>query len=157
MRKLFYLVLVVLCASFNQDQGGFYKALSSNSESRIEQELITLGKLKQSSQHLAFEGALLMKKASFEKSVNNKVKLFKKGARLLETEIESNSSSVEFRFIRLAVQEHAPGVLKYNKKLQEDKTAVIQGFSKLGSALKAVILDYSKTSKVLKETDLKGN
>jgi hypothetical protein len=159
MKKQFiwYVMLWLLCASFRQDRSAFYKALSSKSEDLIDQQLELLEKGKPTSQNLVFEGALLMKKASFQKAANNKVKMFKKGARQLEAEIEKSPSNVEYRFIRLTIQENAPGILKYNKKIDEDKYMVINGYQKLEGELRSIILDYSKSSRILKEPDLKGN
>jgi hypothetical protein len=159
MKKQFiwYVMLIVVCASFGQDRSTFYKVLSSKSEDLIDQQLALLEKEKRTPQNVAFEGALLMKKASFQKGASNMVKMFKSGARQLEAEIEKSPSNVEYRFIRLTIQEHAPGILKYNKKLDEDKSAVIAGYPKLGGELRSVILDYSKRSRILKEPDLKGN
>ncbi len=76
---------------------------------------------------LAYQGALYMKKADFVKGVKDKIKTFKKGAQILEDEIAKKPSNAEFRFLRLAVQEHAPRILKYNKNINEDKKAVIDG------------------------------
>ncbi len=98
-----------------------------------------------------------MKKAGFEKGVKNKVKTFKQGAKGLEGEIDKNPSNVEYRFLRLTIQEHAPGILKYNKNLNDDKAAVVRGYEKLDVAFKSVVLAYAKNSKVLHESELKGN
>ena len=156
------LILIFLCVisltafRFTQsDKQAFYKALSSGDEAAIDQKLADLGKEKQSPRINAYTGALTMKKAGFIKGVKGKVKTFKTGAQLLESEIKSNPGNTEYRFLRLTVQEHAPGVLKYNKQLEEDKQAIIAGYDKLDSDLKSVIVNYAKDSKVLSAADLK--
>ena len=137
------------------DKQAFYKALSSGDEAAIDQKLADLSKEKQSPRINAYKGALTMKKAGFVKGVKGKVKTFKTGAHLLEDEIKNSPANTEYRFLRLAIQEHAPGILKYNKQLDEDKQAVISGFNKLDSDLKSVVIDYAGDSKVLSAADLK--
>lgn len=96
-----------------------------------------------------------MKKAGFLKGVNNKVKTFKKGAGLLEGEIRIIRDNVEYRFLRLIIQEHAPKILKYNKNLEEDKKVVLTGYEKLDPDLQKIIKNYSASSGVIKKEDLK--
>ncbi|MHA4741495.1 hypothetical protein [Dyadobacter sp. MSC1_007] len=150
-----FLLICVAAAEAQIDKGTYYKALASGEEQSINQALAKLEGQKASPKVNAYKGALTMKKAGFVKGVGGKVKTFKQGAHLLEEEIKSNPQNTEFRFLRLAVQEHAPGILKYNKELQEDKQAVVSGFDKLDTELKGVIADYARDSKVLKEADLK--
>lgn len=152
---LFLLLAVVFRIHAQIDKGLYYKALSSGEEASIDKVLAKLENEKSSSKVNAYKGALTMKKAGFVKGVGGKVKTFKKGASLLEDEIKSNPDNTEFRFLRLTVQEHAPGILKYNKEIDVDKQAVVSGYDKLDTALKNVIADYAKDSKVLKESDLK--
>lgn len=149
------LFVVVIKANAQLDKGAYYKALSSGEEESIDKVLAKLENEKGSPKVNAYKGALTMKKAGFVKGVGGKVKTFKKGAHLLEDEIKSNPGNTEFRFLRLTVQEHAPGILKYNKEIDADKQAVVSGFDKLDADLKTVIVDYAKDSKVLKEADLK--
>lgn len=137
------------------DKGTFYEALSSGEEDSIDKMLSKLESEKSTPKVNAYKGALTMKKAGFVKGVGGKVKTFKKGAHLLEDEIKSNPGNTEFRFLRLTIQEHAPGILKYNKEIDADKQAVVSGYAKLDADLKHVIAGYAKDSKVLKESDLK--
>ena len=137
------------------DKEVYYKALASGQEESIDKVLAKLDAEKSSSKINAYKGALTMKKAEFVKGVGGKVKIFKKGATLLEEQIKSNPGNTEYRFLRLTVQEHAPGILKYNKEIDADKQAVVSGYDKLDADLKSVIADYAKDSKVLKESDLK--
>lgn len=138
------------------DKKAFYNTLSSGSEEMIDNELKVLDQANASSQVTAYQGALLMKKAGFVKGVKGKVKTFKMGAKKLEGEIEKRPASVEYRFLRLTIQEHAPKILNYDKKMEEDKAIVMAGYEKCDTSLKSVIANYSLSSKVLKESDLKG-
>lgn len=159
MKRMAAVCLVLVLAAFTAqaqiDKQVYYKAFSSGEEESIDKVLAKLETEKSSSKVNAYKGALTMKKAGFVKGVGGKVKTFKKGAHLLEDEIKSNPDNTEFRFLRLAIQEHAPGILKYNKELDADKQAVVSGYAKLDTGLKSVIADYAKDSKVLKESDLK--
>jgi hypothetical protein len=133
----------------------FYRALSGNSVEKINQEIGILenGNPVQSAD--AYKGALYMKKASFPATLNEKLSLFKNGKALLENEIAKQTGNIEFRFLRLIIQENAPGFLAYNNNIQEDKNSIINGFSKLDIELKNIILEYSKQSKILQTSDLK--
>ena len=161
MRKLSFLLAfsMFMLSSFSVfqiDKNAFYKALSAGSEEIIDNELKGLDQARPSSQVSAYQGALLMKKAGFVKGVKGKVKIFKLGAKKLEEEIDKNASNVEYRFLRLTIQEHAPGILHYNKELNKDKAAIITGFEKLDTTLKSIIASYAQSSKVLNESDLRG-
>jgi len=160
MKRLMAVCLALLLgaavsAQAQVDKGTFYEALSSGEEDSIDKMLSKLESEKSTPKVNAYKGALTMKKAGFVKGVGGKVKTFKKGAHLLEDEIKSNPGNTEFRFLRLTIQEHAPGILKYNKEIDADKQAVVSGYAKLDADLKHVIAGYAKDSKVLKESDLK--
>jgi hypothetical protein len=157
-RSLIYFLLIGALAAFTtrqSDKNAYYQALSSGQEQVIDGVLSKLETEKASARVNAYKGALTMKKAGFVKGVGSKLKTFKKGAQLLEEEIKGNPTNAEFRFLRLTIQEHAPGILNYDKELDEDKRAIVSGYSKLDAGLKEVISDYAKDSKVLKESDLK--
>ncbi|MGV3602140.1 MAG: hypothetical protein ACO1N1_13095 [Dyadobacter fermentans] len=160
MKRLMAVCLALLLgaavsAQAQVDKATFYEALSSGEEDSIDKMLSKLESEKSTPKVNAYKGALTMKKAGFVKGVGGKVKTFKKGAHLLEDEIKSNPGNTEFRFLRLTIQEHAPGILKYNKEIDADKQAVVSGYARLDADLKNVIAGYAKDSKVLKESDLK--
>lgn len=150
-----WLLISAMSVQAQIDKSTYYKAFASGEEQSIDNALAKLEAQKASPKMNAYKGALTMKKAGFVKGVGGKVKMFKKGAHLLEDEIKSNPQNTEFRFLRLAIQEHAPNILKYNKELDEDKEAIVSGFDKLDAELKGVITDYARDSKILKEADLK--
>lgn len=153
----FGFIFIILFSSFvtvTIDKTEFYKGFAAKSEGEIDAMIALLEKEKKSSINTAYRGALYMKKAGFVKGANGKVKTFKKGAELLEGEIADNPSNVEYRFLRLAIQEHAPKILKYNKNLERDKKAVAEGYRKLDPELKKTIKSYASDSGVLKVDDL---
>jgi hypothetical protein len=102
----------------------------------------------------AYLGAMMMKKAFLEKNVEEKLNTFRAGYKLLEAEITKSPQNAEFRFLRLAIQEHAPEFLKYNKNLQDDRYIVIEGYKKLDPLIQEFILQYGIKSKVLTVNDL---
>jgi hypothetical protein len=121
----------------------YYKVLASNDTVVINKQLNLLAK---SPTLKAFEGALLMKKSSFFKSPNQKLKCFKKGHKMLETEIQAHANNVEYRFLRFMIQEHAPQLLNYNRNIQEDKKAILSNYKSLTAELKKAIEDYVRAS-----------
>lgn len=153
----FGFIFIILFSAFvsrEVDKAEFYKAFSGKTEEEIDGMISILEKEKSSSLTSAYQGALYMKKADFVKGVNTKIKTFKKGAHILEEEIAKKPSNAEYRFLRLAVQEHAPKILKYNKNLNEDKKAVAEGFKSFDPELKKIVKGYAASSAVLKIDDL---
>jgi hypothetical protein len=153
----FFIVLFIFLSAFSVreiSKGEFYKVFSAKSEAGIDAMIEKLEHEKPSSLLYAYQGALYMKKADFVKGVNEKVRTFKKGARLLEDEITKKPSNTEYRFLRLTVQEHAPKILKYNKDLNADKKAIETGYKNLSPELKEIIKEYTSGSKLLKIDDL---
>jgi hypothetical protein len=158
VRIYFTIILFAVFSSFDsigKDRSSFFEVLSGKSEANIDKEIARLESESPTSLTKARRGALLMKKAEFVKGAGNKVKTFKAGAKLLEGEIAESPDNVEYRFMRLTIQEHAPGILKYNKNVQADKQLIISSFKKLDEDLKKVIRNYSEDSKIIKTVDLR--
>jgi hypothetical protein len=91
-----------------------------------------------------------MKKAGLVGGPGKKLRTFKDGHKRLEAAIQKDSNNAEYRFLRVMVQENAPGILNYNKELQTDGEFVNKHFEKLPPVVQKAITDYSKRSKVLK-------
>ncbi|MBV9963412.1 MAG: hypothetical protein JO072_14295 [Parafilimonas sp.] len=141
------------CTFFQQfDKTTFYQILKSGGIKEIDNEisLINSSGLKNKD---AFIGALQMKKADLLKVPKEKLKTFKEGATKLETVLRSDTSNVEFRFLRLIIQEHAPKVTKYNKNIAEDAAFIKTNYKKLSTDVQKILIDYSQTSKAIKPTD----
>ncbi|WP_031527619.1 hypothetical protein [Dyadobacter crusticola] len=152
-----YLILSLAFTAFAAakiERSVFYKALSSGDESVIDKTISSLESEKSTSRNKAYIAALTMKKAGFVKGAGEKLKVFKKGAQVLEEEIKSNPDNAEYRFLRLAIQEHAPKILKYNKQVDEDKRAIVAAYNKLDPGVQTAVADYAKNSKVLRPADL---
>lgn len=131
------------------DKAGFYNALSSNSTALLDEQL-QLVRSANVPEKEAYEGALLMKKAGLiNGTAKEKLNLFRSGNKLLEASIARNPKNIEYRFLRLIIQEHAPRVLKYRANVEEDSDLIRRNYKNLGDTLQDIILDYSKNSKAL--------
>lgn len=141
-----FFTTVIYSQSINQN---VYLALSDSSEVKLVEQINLLEKADSSSSSKAYLGALYMKQASFLKSVNAKIKTFKKGRFLLEEEIKAHQHNMEYRLLRLMIQENAPSILKYNKDIDLDLKAIYQNYNLLSPELKKQVFMYSKNSKYL--------
>jgi hypothetical protein len=152
MKFLIFLSLTVFTfnASAQLDRKAIYSALASDSKELVQKQLDGLQGAKESSEVKAFKGALQMKAAQFQKTAKDKMTLFNAGKKVLESEIKSNDGNVEYRFLRLLIQENAPKQLKYNGNIDEDVAAIIAGYSKLKESTKTAVESYAKKSASLK-------
>lgn len=98
----------------------------------------------------AYLGAIGMKTAEYQKSPGDKLKKFREGKVLLEKAIQIHPDNVEYRFLRLMIQENAPGILKYNTNIKEDVSLIKENISKASKEIKTAITNYSGVSENLK-------
>ena len=131
------------------DRPAFYSALRQNKKQLIDKQLELLNSAPAEIRQ-AFQAALLMRKAGLGGSPHQKLKLFREGHRGLEDAIKREPGNVEFRFLRLLIQENAPAILKYRDNLQEDSKIIENSYQTLPQEVQKQIADYSKKSKVLK-------
>ena len=127
--------------------------MSASNEDAINKQL-TLLKAADITGKEAYEGALLMKKAGIVGGPKMKLDLFKAGRKELEAVLNKDSTNTEFRFLRLMIQEHAPGILGYKNELEKDKLYIMNNFKKLSAVVQEAVVNYSKESKILKPADL---
>jgi len=152
---VFFLIFLHAFVSGAVDRKSFYAAFSEGSEESLDREIAKLSEGKNTSFSRACLGAAQMKKSDFLKGASNKVKLFKKGASLLEEEIKNAPNNAEYRFLRLTIQENAPKILKYNQDIEKDKEVLLAGYGRLDPDLKEIIRQYAGRSKIIKSGDLK--
>ena len=145
--------LIAANASQKINLTDFYSALQSQDTIKLNSFLHILEHDSTTSSR-AYTGALLMKKSSMQKSLNNKLSMFKQGKTLLEDAIKKENKNAEFHFLRLIIQENCPSFLKYQNNIKEDADTVKQMYKKISPTLKQAVLDYSKTSKTLKADEL---
>jgi hypothetical protein len=135
------------------EKSAFYSVMASGDIDAIDKQL-DIVENSSISEKEGYEGALLMRKAGIVKKAKEKLILFKKGRIKLETALLANNENIEFHFLRLAIEEHAPKIVKYRADIEKDKLLVIKNFKNLAPAVQNAIVDYCKTSKVLHKEDL---
>lgn len=149
----FIFFLSVLSFSASAQAGAtrkaFYAALAAGSVSMWDNQLAEIKKLKGNDME-AFEGTLLMRKSATLKVPVQKLNVFKRGHKLLESAIGKEPANAEYRFLRLMIQENAPKIVGYNKNIAEDANTVKNNFKSLPAEAQQAIVAYSKSSKVLK-------
>jgi len=125
------------------DKAAFYEVMALGDVNAINNELdVVKGRE-------GYEGALLMRKAGLVKKPKDKLAFFKAGRIKLETALLADNENIEFHFLRLAIEEHAPKIVRYRKDIGKDKELLIKNFKNLSQAVQHAILDYCKNSKVL--------
>lgn len=130
----------------------FYAVMKSGDLQAIDTEMEALNGAPEKDKE-GYEGALLMKKAGLMKKAKEKLKYFKEGRIKLETAIAANGDNIEFHFLRLAIEEHAPKIVKYHSDIPKDKELVVKHFNEQSPAVQHAILDYCNNSKVLHKED----
>lgn len=154
-RPVFLLLISILMYGFSPTsftRDAFYTAFQGNSYTDLNNLLDVAEKTKQDP---AYIGAMYLKLAGLEKSVQSKLRSFKKGKTLLDSAILKKPKKTEWRFLRFAIQENVPKFLKYDHNLEEDKKLIISGFSSCDKKLQTIILNYTKSSTILKASELK--
>ena len=127
----------------------FYKAMEHDKLELVNDQLDLL-KIVSIKEKDAFEGALIMKKAGLSTGAGKKLNLFKSGHKKLEAAIHKDTANAEFRFLRLMIQEHAPGIVGYKNELKKDCEYIRTSYKTLPQVVQHAIFDYNKKSKVLK-------
>lgn len=144
-----YLYISIVSLIINFSKADFYSVIAGDNENSITNYI---KKLESAASHdqKAYKGALLMKKASFQKTPKEKLAFFKEGKLLLEKEINANVKNTEYRFLRLIIQENAPKILKYNTNISEDAKWVAKYYELENQDVKNAVLSYAKNSETLK-------
>ncbi|GAC1301175.1 MAG: hypothetical protein NVSMB24_03500 [Mucilaginibacter sp.] len=135
------------------DKSGFYSVMASGDIDAVNKELDIVSQASITDKQ-GYEGALLMRKAGLVKKPKDKLSFFKAGRIKLETALLADNENIEFHFLRLAIEEHAPKIVKYKKDISGDKLLVVKHFKSLAPSVQHAILDYCRNSKVLSKEDL---
>jgi hypothetical protein len=130
------------------DKAGFYEVMKSGNLEAINNEIEAIKDAPEKERE-GYEGALLMKKAGLLKRPKERLSFFKQGRIKLETALLADNENTEFHFLRLAIEEHAPKIVKYHSDIEKDKALVLKNFKNLSPAVRHAILDYCENSKVL--------
>jgi hypothetical protein len=130
------------------EKATFYQVMDGGDIAAIANEL-TVVEASSTNNKEGYEGALLMRQAGMEKRPKKKLDLFKAGRIKLETALMNDKDNTEFHFLRLAIEEHAPKIVKYHSDIQSDKAIVVKNFKDLSPAVQQAIRQYCKRSTVL--------
>lgn len=145
---LHFICAVILALGFSKTE--FFKTLESGNQSSITAMEKKVAESTASEDQKAYYGAILMKTSEYQKTAGDKLKKFKEGKALLEGVIQNNSTNVEYRFLRLMIQENAPKILKYNTNISEDTALIKANLTKVSKEIKQAITNYESVSKNLK-------
>ena len=155
-RIILFLMFLILPAVYMHanaqqfDKASYYEVMRNGSIEAIDQQSMIL--LASSDENKdAYTGALLMKKAGLIKGASKKLNVFKEGSKKLEARIEKENKNAELRFLRLMIQEHAPGILNYRSDINADARIVHNSFKNFPPAVQAAVLDYRKQSNTLQQ------
>jgi hypothetical protein len=160
LRILFVIVTLVIPGLIQQgtaqqrirfDKGQFYDTMAGGDVDAIDNELILVKSA--SANKEGYEAALLLKKAGLISGPKKKLDLFKAGRIKMETAILNDADNTEYHFLRLAIEEHAPKIVKYHNDIENDKAIVKREFKNLSPVVQHAILDYCRNSKVLHAED----
>ena len=154
MKARVILIVLVISVSFVSAQktfneATFFAAIASEDLSLVDNQ-ISLLKKSSIKEKDAYVGALMMKKAGLVSSLRAKLEFFKIGHAKLQTAIENDPRNGTYRFLRLIIQENAPGILNYNDDITEDSRYINQVFDTLSPVVKNAAMDYGKRSKALR-------
>lgn len=147
MHLVLSILLILANSSFSKKN--YFEIIRSQNQEKIELLAGKLKKLPKSDDKNAYLGALLMKCADFQKTPKEKIEKFKAGKSMLEHEINENPTQVEYRFLRLMIQEHAPKFLKYHANIQSDVAFIKKYQNKLPKDLQLALKDYALNSENL--------
>jgi hypothetical protein len=134
------------------EKAEFYSVMRSGDMAAVDNEMTALDNAPAKEKD-GYTGALLMKKAGLMRKPKDRLKFFKEGRIKLETALMADNENTEFHFLRLAIEEHAPKIVRYHADIEKDKALVIKNFKNLSPAVQHAILDYCNNSKVLHKED----
>lgn len=150
--KLIFTLLFTFFSFFQSDleslRNSYSKANQSNENAK---NFIALAEKKSSSDVVtsAYKAAAKVLEAKVTTEKNKRKSYVKSGATSLESLIKSNPNNAELRVIRMSVQENIPKIVGYNKNLKEDKTFLINNYSKQNTDLKSYIKQFVAQSKTI--------
>lgn len=154
--NILFVWFIGLVSVFQQPSDSLIKSFqraSETVESATEFHNKAKGLKENSTQREAYEGAALITLAKYEKQLKKKKELMQEGAEKLEAAIEKQPNSVEYRMLRLILQENLPKIVRYNKNIKSDKDFIVLHFKDQNTVLKEWIKEYAKESKSFTESD----
>ncbi|MES2374954.1 MAG: hypothetical protein V4553_00155 [Bacteroidota bacterium] len=135
------------------DKAAFYAVMDRGNLEEVNNEVDVVA-ASSSPEKDGFTGALLMRKAGLVKLPAQKLKFFKAGRIKFDNAMSVDKDNVEYHFLRFAIQEHAPKIVKYRADIEADKKIIIASYKNLSPTVQHAIMDYTKNSKALHASDL---
>lgn len=102
---------------------------------------------------LAYKGASYTIISKFAKTISDKVRHLKEGARLIDQSAASEPNNIEIRLIRLSVQESVPKVVNYRKNKKEDKNFILAHYHEQKGILKDYVKNFILSSNSFSTAD----
>jgi hypothetical protein len=156
MKFIFSLVTAFILFFQSSDiealRNSYAKANQSNANT---QSFISIAEKQNGSDALTtgYKAAAQIMEAKITTEKGKRKSFVKAGATQLESIIKSNPNNIELRVIRLSVQENIPMIVGYRGSIKEDKTFIINNYSKQNTALKNYIKRFALQSKSMTEAD----
>lgn len=156
MKLLLSLLAGILMFFQNADiealRNSYAKASQSNANT---QSFINLAEKQSSSDAVTtgYKAAAQIMEARITTEKGKRKSFVKSGATSLEKTIKSNPNNAELRLIRLSVQENLPKIVGYRGSLKDDKTFLINNYSKQNAGLKSYIKRFASQSKTFTPAD----
>lgn len=141
-------LLAIIATTFSKAE--FFKTLETGEQSAVIALEKKLATVTVNEDQQAYYGTIMMKSAEYQKAAGDKLKKFKEGKTLLEGVIQSNPNNVEYRFLRLMIQENAPKILKYTANIKEDAAFIKSNQGKASKEVKTAMVNYAGVSANLK-------
>lgn len=143
-------LLIAIIAATGFSKAEFFKAMESGNQSEIVAMEKKISGSAVNGDQKAYYGAIMMKTSEYQKTPGEKLKKFKEGKILLENAIQSAPDNVEYRFLRLMIQENAPRILKYTSNIKEDVAFIKENLATVSKEVKAALTNYAGVSANLK-------
>ncbi len=142
---LFYFNLI-----FATGKSEFYDVFKGDSSEKVDELLQKYESIENPSLDISFYiGALYIKKSNYGSTMRKNIDTFKRGRDIIEDIINKNINNIEYRFIRLIIQEQIPSVLKYDNNRDVDSKIIVENLASIDDDLMFEIKDYSKISETL--------
>lgn len=150
MKLIFSLVTAFILFFQSSDiealRNSYAKANQSNADT---QTFINIAEKQTSSDAITngYKAAAQIMEAKITTEKGKRKSFVKAGATELESIIKSSPNNIELRLIRLSVQENIPMIVGYRGSIKDDKTFILNNYSKQSTALKNYIKRFALQSK----------
>lgn len=107
----------------------YFKAVKSE---QATQRLFKMCEGQTDTECIVYRGVAFTLKANYTYNPFKKLEFFNQGTELIDLALKLEPKNVEFRFLRLTVQEGSPSMLGYKDQISEDRKFVVNNISTSG-------------------------